>query len=106
MTFDSSGLPTCWTMATIEELIASNGVFIDGDWVETKDQDPNGSVRLIQLADIGDGNFRDRSARFLTGNKAQELSRTFLQQGDILVARMPEPLGRCCIFPLEGKDSF
>jgi type I restriction enzyme S subunit len=71
----------------------------DGDWVETRDQDPKGQVRLIQLADIGDGEFRNRSNRFLTKAKAGELDCTYLRPGDILIARMPDPLGRACIFP-------
>jgi type I restriction enzyme, S subunit len=83
---------------SLADLLA-DGLFIDGDWVETKDQDLDGEVRLIQLADVGDGVFRDRSARFLTMQKAKELRCTFLEPGDLLVARMPEPLGRACIFP-------
>lgn len=89
--------------AMSEELSLSallkDGLFMDGDWVETKDQDPTGEVRLIQLADVGDGVFRNKSSRFLTIEKARELRCTFLTPGDILVARMPEPLGRACIFP-------
>jgi type I restriction enzyme S subunit len=83
---------------SLAELL-EDGVFIDGDWIESKDQDPHGEVRLIQLADVGDGLFRNRSSRFLTAEKARELRCTFLEPGDILVARMPEPLGRACIFP-------
>ena len=79
--------------------LLDDGLFNDGDWIESKDQDPNGEVRLIQLADVGDGVFRDRSSRFLTMEKAEELGCTFLQPGDVLVARMPDPLGRACIFP-------
>src|SRR5690348_15116201 len=94
-------LPTGWAAATLGELIGREGLFIDGDWIESKDQDPNGHVRLIQLADVGDGHFRDRSSRFLTHEKANELGCTFLQKGDLLIARMPDPLGRCCIFPLD-----
>lgn len=81
----------------LAELVA-DGVFVDGDWVESKDQDPEGDVRLIQLADVGDGVFVDKSARFLTSSKARELKCTFLEPGDILIARMPDPLGRACIF--------
>ncbi len=91
--------PLGWKAAKIGELISQAGEFTDGDWVESKDQDPNGAVRLIQLADIGDGYFRDRSDRFLTRQKAEELNCTFLEHGDVLVARMPDPLGRACIFP-------
>lgn len=99
-------LPNRWAIATIDDLIGSQGIFRDGDWVESKDQDQNGQVRLIQLADIGDSEFRDKSSRFLTTDKAGELNCTFLQTGDILVARMPDPLGRACIFPLHGNNKF
>ena len=98
-------LPEGWTSARIPDLVPSNGLFSDGDWVESKDQDPNGDVRLIQLADVGDGHYRDRSERFLTQNKALELKCTFLKKGDVLIARMPDPLGRACIFPGDEKES-
>ena len=85
------------------ELVAPDGLFSDGDWIEKKDQDENGTVRLIQLADIGVCFFKDKSAKFVTEDKAQELNCTLLQKGDILVARLPDPLGRACIFPLDGR---
>lgn len=102
----SDNLPEGWGHATLSQLIPEDGVFIDGDWVESKDQDPNGDVRLIQLADIGDEKFIDKSSRFLTPNKAKELNCTFLQKDDVLLARMPDPLGRACLFPFESKQSF
>jgi type I restriction enzyme S subunit len=94
-----------WSSATIEGLVGKEGVFVDGDWVESKDQDPTGDVRLIQLADIGDGEYRNRSDRFLTHKKALELGCTFLMRDDVLIARMPDPLGRACIFPGDRKKS-
>lgn len=84
---------------SLSECIGSNGIFTDGDWVESKDQDPDGEVRLIQLADIGVGSFLDKSARFLTMETAKRLRCTFLEPGDLLIARMPDPIGRACIFP-------
>lgn len=99
-------IPLSWCWATIDQLIGPNGLFKDGDWVESKDQDPSGSVRLIQLADVGDGEFRDKSARFLTREKASQLNCTFVAPGDLLVARMPDPLGRACLFPLSGSAKF
>ncbi len=88
-----------WTTARIGDVVASDGVFVDGDWVESKDQDPDGDVRLIQLADIGEGQFRNRSNRFLISSKAATLRCTNLVHDDVLVARMPDPLGRACLFP-------
>ncbi|XXJ18893.1 restriction endonuclease subunit S [Desulfovibrio caledoniensis] len=99
-------LPQGWANATLSQLVGSDGMFVDGDWIETKDQDPDGDVRLIQLADIGDGLFIDKSARFLTSARALELNCTFLRKDDILIARMPEPLGRACLFPFRGEEDY
>ena len=96
-------LPPGWTLATIGEMIDTDGVFTDGDWVVSKDQDPDGDVRLVQLADIGDGSWVNKSSRYLTYEKAIELGCTFLELGDVLIARMPDPLGRACIFPGDSK---
>lgn len=92
-----------WSFVNLANVLGSAEVFVDGDWVESKDQDVNGDVRLIQLADIGDGCYIDKSSRFLTSDKARELRCTFIEKGDVLVARMPEPLGRACIFPGDSK---
>jgi len=99
----SEALPKGWRTVTLEDIVADDGLFVDGDWVESKDQDPEGDVRLIQLADVGDGEYRDRSKRFLTSVKAAELGCTLLEAGDLLIARMPDPLGRACIFPGDRK---
>lgn len=99
-------LPSGWAISTIENLIGVNGLFVDGDWIESKDQNPNGKVKLIQLADIGDGTFKNKSNRFMSLNRAMKLHCTFLQYGDILVARMPEPLGRAVIFPYNDMNLY
>lgn len=91
-------LPNGWVLTTIPSLISS-GVFTDGDWVESKDQDPQGSVRLLQLADIGDGVFINKSNRYLNKETANYLNCTYLKPDDVLVARMPDPLGRACLMP-------
>ena len=92
-------LPEQWSMATLSSLVAYDGILSDGDWVESKDQDPNGSIRLLQLADIGDGVFLNKSQRFVNGHKFEELRCTEVYEGDVLVARMPHPLGRACLMP-------
>ena len=95
----SEMVPEGWREQSIKELIGRDGLMTDGDWIESKDQDPNGEIKLIQLADIGDGFFIDKSSRFMTIQKSIDLKTTKLQKNDILVARMPEPIGRSCLFP-------
>lgn len=98
-------IPRHWALTTIENTTRKTGFFCDGDWVESKDQDPDGDVRLIQLADVGDGKYRDRSSRFMTKIAATRLNCSYLKMGDILIARMPDPLGRCCRFPGDAKPA-
>ena len=85
--------------------LADGGLFADGDWVESKDQDPAGRVRLTQLADVGEGVFRDRSDRWLNDEQAARLDVTFLDEGDLLIARMPDPMARCCMVPSGVGDA-
>ena len=92
-------LPEGWAIARVDELAGNGGLASDGDWVESKDQDPSGEVRLTQLADIGEGNFRNKSARFMNRETADRLRCTYLARGDVLIARMPDPIGRACQFP-------
>ena len=92
-------LPKGWAISSIENCVNKVGLFIDGDWIESKDQDPNGKIRLLQLADVGDGCFVDKSSRYINELTFNELKCTAVMPGDILVARMPHPLGRACIVP-------
>ncbi|PPD47444.1 MAG: restriction endonuclease [Methylotenera sp.] len=89
-----------------QELGSAAALFSDGDWIESKDQDSSGNIRLIQLADIGDGSFINKSNRFMNIETAKRLNCTFLKKGDILIARMPDPLGRCCIFPFDEHEKY
>jgi len=96
-------LPKGWVETNISNLVVDSTLFTDGDWIESKDQDEEGEVRLIQLADIGINEFKNKSNRKLHYKKAIELRCFFLVKNDVLIARLPDPLGRSCIFPLEGN---
>ena len=89
--------------ATLKELLKEE-LFSDGDWVESKDQDPNGEVRLIQLADIGVNKFLDKSKRFMTEETSKSLKCTLLNENDVLVSRMPDPIGKSCVFPAKKQQ--
>ena len=90
-------LPNGWCWSRLDNISPMS--LVDGDWIETKDQDPSGGVRLIQLADIGVGEFKDKSERFINQETLMRLNCTTLKEGDILIARLPAPIGRACIFP-------
>jgi hypothetical protein len=75
--------------------------FRDGDWIESKDQSPrtDDAVRLIQLADIGVGEFLDRSDRWIAPSTFQRLRCTAVLPGDLLICRMADPAGRTARIP-------
>jgi type I restriction enzyme S subunit len=78
--------------------------FADGDWVESKDQSPTG-IRLVQTGNIGEGAFKLRAekARYISEATFKRLRCTEIFQGDYLVSRLPEPVGRGCIIPETGE---
>ena len=75
-------------------------VFVDGDWIETKDQSDKG-IRLVQTGNIKIGKFAERheKARYISEETFKRLNCTEVKEGDILVSRLPEPVGRACIIP-------
>ena len=79
-------------------------VFADGDWIESKDQSPEG-VRLIQTGNVGNGIFKDRGdkARYISEATFKRLRCTEIFEGDCLVSRLPDPVGRACILPDTGE---
>jgi type I restriction enzyme S subunit len=97
-------LPSHWTTASLDQL--SPYSLIDGDWIETKDQSEIGTVRLIQLADVGVGKFLNKSARFVTEATSVRLNCTRLVPGDVLIARLPSPIGRACLFSDIGQPAI
>ncbi|MDP1519352.1 restriction endonuclease subunit S [Porticoccus litoralis] len=75
-------------------------VFTDGDWIETKDQSSEG-IRLIQTGNVKTGAFAERKdkARYISEKTFMRLNCTEVKEGDILVSRLPEPVGRACVIP-------
>ena len=76
-------------------------VFQDGDWIESKDQSEIG-IRLIQTGNIGNGIFKDKGekARYISEETFNRLNCTEIFEGDILVSRLPDPVGRACVMPI------
>lgn len=75
-------------------------VFTDGDWIESKDQSDSG-IRLVQTGNIGEGIYLEKEARakYISEETFDKLKCTEVFSGDILVSRLPEPVGRACIVP-------
>lgn len=75
-------------------------LFADGDWIEIKDQSNDG-IRLLQTGNIGNGYYIDKEAhsRYVSEETFLRLNCTEILPGDILISRLPDPVGRGCILP-------
>ena len=84
-------------MAKLKEVCT---FFADGDWIESSDQSDEG-IRLIQTGNIGEGKYLEKEtrAKYISESTFNKLSCTEVYPGDILVSRLPEPVGRACIIP-------
>lgn len=56
-------------------------------------------VRIIQLQNIGVGVFKDDYKIYTTEEKADELFNSNIFPGDIIIAKMADPVARACIMP-------
>ena len=86
-----------WTYKKFKDICSS---ISDGDWIEKKDQSLSG-IRLIQTGNIGVGKFLPKkdSKRFISEETFKRLRCSEIFEGDVLISRLPNPLGRSCCLP-------
>ncbi|MCE7574154.1 hypothetical protein ACTFQF_07520 [Aliivibrio fischeri] len=92
-------IPNHWTTAPIKYLALDNDtLFLDGDWIESKDISDNG-IRYITTGNVGEGVYKEQGSGFITEETFQKLNCTEVFEGDILISRLNNPIGRACLVP-------
>ena len=89
-----------WTYKKLGEV----ATFVnDGDWIESKDQSDKG-IRLVQTGNVGNGIFKSKEDKphFISEETMSRLGCTEIFEGDCLVSRLPDPVGRACLIPNTG----
>lgn len=85
------GVPEGWEQSTLLDACLS---VEDGDWVESKDQGGD-DFRLLQISNIGVNEFVETgNFRGMREDTFRRLNCTEILPGDILISRMPTPIGR------------
>ncbi len=79
--------------------------FLDGDWILSRDMSDNGKIGVVQLKHIGKGKFLHKDFKFISEKTCKKLKCTRLEEGDLLVSRMAEPICRSCILPKLNFDT-
>jgi type I restriction enzyme S subunit len=84
-------IPQGWAVKRLDSACRS---IQDGDWIETKDQGGE-DYRLLQISNVGVGEFIESgNFRYVTQETFFRLRCNEVVPGDLLVARMPTPIGR------------
>ena len=69
-----------------------------GSNLKSSDYVENG-IRIIQLQNIGDGEFLNKYKIYTSEEKANELVSNNIFPGDIILSKMGDPVGRACLIP-------
>jgi type I restriction enzyme S subunit len=106
--YKSSGIewlgkvPEEWEKIPLRLVASGEGtLFIDGDWIETKDISETG-IRYLTSGNVGLGSYKEQGHGYITDETFATLSCTEVLPGDILISRLNLPLGRACIVPPLG----
>ena len=95
-------LPENWQIKQLSDAAASQeNAFVDGPFgsnLKVTDYTSEGT-RLIQLQNIAEGKFVDGNKKYTSEKKAAELFRHTAKPGDIVIAKMADPVARACIVP-------
>ena len=72
--------------------------FIDGDWIESTDISQDG-IRYITTGNIGVLKYKEQGDSYISEETFKRLNCTEVFEGDIIISRLNEPIGRSCILP-------
>lgn len=97
-------VPGHWGSVPIKYMaLESESLFLDGDWIESKDISGEG-IRYITTGNVTNGKYREQGTGYITEDTFLKLNCTEVLEGDVLIARLNDPIGRACIVPnLESK---
>ncbi len=95
-------VPEEWKMKNLK-FVAKNGQYSFtggpfGSDLKNEEYTDQG-VRIIQLQNIGVGEFRDDYKIYTTEEKADQLFSSNIYPGEIIIAKMADPVARACIVP-------
>ena len=95
-------IPVDWEVKKLEDTASNEKYsFTGGPFGSDLKEDTytDDGVRVIQLQNIGDGKFLDEYKIFTSEEKADQLKNCNIYPGDIIIAKMADPVARACIIP-------
>ncbi|QKG28739.1 restriction endonuclease subunit S [Campylobacter sp. RM16187] len=92
-------IPIDWEIKKIKHLATEpNTLFIDGDWIESKDISESG-IRYLTSGNVGEGEFKRQGEGYISEETFEKLKCLSVYPGDLMISRLNLPIGRTCIVP-------
>ena len=94
-------LPREWKVAKLIELAESNADIVGGPFgsnLKVSDY-KNSGIPIIRLQNIERNHFFDKEIKYISEEKAKELEYHSFKAGDIILAKIGDPIGKTCIVP-------
>lgn len=92
-------LPSHWKNTRIKFTVnEKNSLFIDGDWIESKVITEEG-IRYITTGNVKVGYYSEQGNGYISNQTFTDLNCTEVFEGDLILSRLNNPIGRACIVP-------
>lgn len=92
-------IPNHWSNTKIKYTANDkDSLFIDGDWIESKVIEEEG-IRYITTGNVKVGNYSEQGNGYISPQTFIDLNCTEVFEGDLIISRLNNPIGRACIIP-------
>jgi type I restriction enzyme S subunit len=99
---DAGELPEGWTRKTLLEIAGGDAKLVVGgpfgSCLQVSDYRKEG-IPILRLQNVGHAQFIDKDIKYITPEKAKELEYHTFQKGDLVLAKLGDPIGKTCIVP-------
>ena len=92
-------IPSHWKNTRIKFTVKEeDSLFIDGDWIESKVITEDG-IRYITTGNVKVGYYSEQGNGYISPQTFLDLNCTEVFEGDLIISRLNNPIGRACIVP-------
>lgn len=98
-------IPESWNTVRVKHLATEKDtLFLDGDWINS-DVIVDEGIRYLTSGNVGEGFYKEQGKGYILEETFKKLNCLKVYPGDLMISRLNEPVGRCCIVP-EGEDYY
>ena len=92
-------IPHRWKTVRVKHLATQKeSLFLDGDWINSDIITTEG-IRYLTSGNVGEGVYKEQGNGYISEDTFRKLNCLEAFPGDLMISRLNEPVGRCCIVP-------